>query len=65
MDSNNDNDDLLWAHLVCLICKKTLREPRTLTCMHSFCYSCLKTHFDDAGFSNLYGWIKHFKINIR
>ena len=28
--------------LVCSICIETLREPRTLTCQHTFCTACLK-----------------------
>ena len=28
--------------LVCPICIETFREPRTLTCQHTFCTACLK-----------------------
>jgi len=50
MESNKNNDDqLLWVFLVCQICKKILKEPKTLSCQHSFCYLCLAKDFEEHG----------------
>jgi hypothetical protein len=36
----------LWKYLICQICNKLLSEPRTLSCQHSFCLSCIEKEFD-------------------
>ena len=51
MNSQNNEEFIskyLWVYLVCQICKKILTEPRTLSCQHSFCSSCIEKEFDES-----------------
>ena len=34
----------LKEHVTCSICLDTLTEPKTITCLHTFCCECLKRH---------------------
>ena len=34
----------LIEHLTCSICLDTFTEPKTITCLHTFCCECLKRH---------------------
>lgn len=34
----------LRNHLTCSICLEVFTTPKTLPCLHSFCYSCLENH---------------------
>ncbi|XP_072036949.1 E3 ubiquitin-protein ligase TRIM71-like [Amphiura filiformis] len=44
-DSSVENEDLVH----CGICRKLLQDPRTLSCLHSFCLKCLQQHIESAG----------------
>ena len=33
----------------CLLCSETVKEPKTLPCLHSFCLNCLDKHAGHAG----------------
>ena len=33
----------------CGICRKLLQDPRSLSCLHSFCLKCLQKHLESAG----------------
>ena len=35
--------DKLEEFLTCYVCKETFVDPKTLTCLHSFCNSCLRS----------------------
>ena len=34
----------LKEHVTCSICLDTFTEPKTITCLHTFCCECLKRH---------------------
>ena len=34
----------LKEHVTCSVCLDTFTEPRTITCLHTFCCECLKRH---------------------
>ncbi|XP_035777081.1 E3 ubiquitin-protein ligase TRIM71-like isoform X2 [Anopheles albimanus] len=36
--------DFLAARYLCGLCRKLLREPRVLDCLHTFCRPCLESH---------------------
>ncbi|XP_015257474.1 PREDICTED: nuclear factor 7, ovary-like [Cyprinodon variegatus] len=44
-----ENTPDIKPFLGCYICSETFRDPVTLSCYHSFCYSCLKTFWEQAG----------------
>ena len=41
VSSDNVPVDELKDLLTCSLCSKTLNEPRSLSCLHSFCKVCL------------------------
>jgi len=61
MHLNKNNDKLVWIYLLCEICKKMLVKPKTLTCQHSFCFSCIEKTFSNYSFKFIY-FIKKFRI---
>ena len=34
----------LKEHVTCSICLDTFTDPKTITCLHTFCFECLKKH---------------------
>ena len=34
----------LKEHVTCSICLDTFTEPKTITCLHTFCFECIKKH---------------------
>ena len=34
----------LKKHVTCSICLHTFTDPKTITCLHTFCFECLKKH---------------------
>ena len=34
----------LKEHVTCSICLDTFTDPKTITCLHTFCFQCLKKH---------------------
>ncbi|XP_037624602.1 zinc-binding protein A33-like [Sebastes umbrosus] len=43
---------LLESYLNCHVCSETFRDPVSLSCSHSFCSSCLKKFWEQAGNNN-------------
>ena len=34
----------LKEHVTCSICLDTFTDPKTITCLHTFCFECIKKH---------------------
>eukprot|EP00002_Diphylleia_rotans_P018822 TRINITY_DN3643_c0_g1_i1.p1 TRINITY_DN3643_c0_g1~~TRINITY_DN3643_c0_g1_i1.p1 ORF type:complete len:1097 (+),score=184.21 TRINITY_DN3643_c0_g1_i1:47-3337(+) len=51
LDPESDDSQDVWeADFSCNLCKNLLREPFMLPCGHSFCYLCLRKHFETKEF---------------
>ena len=46
LDGGNLLEDIYNQFLVCKICYEPYRQPKTLSCMHVFCFDCLEKHQD-------------------
>ena len=45
VDSPSETEDLVH----CGVCHKLLQDPKSLSCLHSFCLKCLLKHLESAG----------------
>ena len=41
-------ESFIRKHLTCLLCDKRFENPKTLTCLHSFCEECLRKVAEEA-----------------
>ena len=44
--------------ITCTICQSTYTDPHILSCLHSFCKSCLSKHISTTKVRGSYGWDK-------